>query len=149
MLTLVKGRAKLIGSLLLLASLLGTWLYIQHIQNERSEAEGQLLLVEDQLLTCQEANESNSGTIASLKAANESLSKAVVVGEDVRAAAAKEAARRAAEAERRVASTTSELEALRNESPSCEELSKVDIGAVCPLTVERMREHAEAAGSTD
>jgi hypothetical protein len=92
---------------------------------------------------CQTANAKNQNSIGVLKAANSSLGRMLVVSEETRQAAVAEAEERERRAQIELDDTINSLQELQNESLSCNELMQVDLGAVCPLTVERLREHAE------
>lgn len=133
---------KVVASIIGVVALGLLWWYVSHLQNSVEELKAekvQLTLLYTQTVS---ANETNQATIASLKAANESLAAAIVIREEERIAAAKAAAERAARAAIELDNTLDTLKELRNESPSCEELSNVDMGAVCPLVTERLRQHA-------
>ena len=118
------------------------WWYVAHLKNNVEELRKERAYISLLYEQAMGANETNQTTIAELKAANESLAEAITIREEERIAAAADAAARAARAEMRLDDTLRTLEELRNESPSCEELSRVDMGAVCPLVTERLRQHA-------
>lgn len=133
---------KVAASIVGVAAVLFLWWYVAHLQNKVDDLKtekAQITLLYSQAV---EANTTNQSTIAELKSANESLAAAIVIREEERIAAAAEAADRAARAEIELDNTLKTLKELRNESPSCEELSRIDMGAVCPLVTERLRQHA-------
>lgn len=90
-----------------------------------------------------EANRTNQKTITSLEEANVSLAESVMVSEEVRAAASVAAQDRARRAQIRLDDTRTELRNLENETPTCAQISRIDIGAACPLSVELMRDAAK------
>lgn len=90
-----------------------------------------------------EANLTNQKTITSLEEANVSLAESVIVSEEVRAAASVAAQDRARRAQIRLDDTRTELRNLENETPTCAQISRIDIGAACPLSVELMRDAAK------
>jgi hypothetical protein len=137
---LLKDNWKLVSAGLTVLSILATMWYINHLNDKIDEYSAAVT-------TCVEANASNQSTIKALKAANVKLAESVMVSADLRFAAAAEAKEREARAAAQLGDTIDELRKLRNEDPTCEEISKIDLGAVCPLAVERLREHA--AGSRD
>lgn len=145
--TLIKGKAKLIGGALTLLSVVGTYLWIGHLNNKIEALEDDVLVYQTRANIAAAVNVTNQDTITSLRAANESFATALVVREDERIKAIKEAAERDARANAQLDSTLTEMERLRNANPTCEQLSQVDMGAVCPLVVERLRQHA--AGTID
>lgn len=136
-----------IGAIVLVVAVAASFLYIKHLQGARDDA---LVDKATYLRWYQDAAEANATCIATtntLRGANESLAAAIRVSEEERIAAVKEAAERTAEAERRLDNTLESLEELRNETPDCEKLSAIDMGAVCPAVTERLRQHA--AGPSD
>ncbi|KKN76174.1 hypothetical protein LCGC14_0373850 [marine sediment metagenome] len=94
-----------------------------------------------------EANLTNQKTIDSLESANASFAEAMIVREEVRAAASVAAADRARRAQIRLDDTRTQLRDLENETPTCADISRIDIGAACPLSTELMRR--AAAGDFD
>lgn len=136
---------KLIGIGIGVLAMALLWWRIEWLKGKVETLEAQATILTYERDAAQDANDSNQRTITSLKAANESLAQAVVVNTDVRDAAAEKARQRAIQAARDNAALSSELEDLRNANPSCEELASIDMGAVCPLVVERMRQHAAKA----
>ncbi len=123
-------------------SVLGVFGYVKVLKNNVSELEGQVILYEDQLDRAVSANEGNLDTIETLTSANESLSKAIKVAEDVRVEAILAAAARELKARLTLDDTLQTLEELQNESPSCNEIMQIDIGAACPLSFEFLRKRA-------
>ena len=93
------------------------------------------------------ANLTNQMTIASLRHANKSLAQAVVVSEEVRAASYKKAREWELRAAIQLDDVKTKLKELENETPTCAEISRIDIGAACPLSVELLRR--AAAGDFD
>ncbi len=89
-----------------------------------------------------DANLTNQKTIDSLEAANADLAEAVIVSEEVRAAASVAALDRSRRAQIRLDDTRTQLRNLENETPTCAEISRIDIGAACPLSVELLRRAA-------
>ena len=140
---MVKGKAKLIGAIITLLSVLGTYWYIGALKNDISELEGTVILITDQLVECQDANNSMLYTISELRAANSSLAESIEVSAEVRAQAAREAYRRDQLAHAALLATKQELEDLRNANPTCYQLSQIDMGIACPAVVERLRNAAD------
>lgn len=135
------------GVIVLVVALGANYWYIQHLQGARDDARDDKATY---LRWYQDAADANATCIASnntLRGANESLAAAIRISEDERVAAVKEAAERTARANAQLDDTLESLEDLRNETPSCAELSKIDMGAVCPAVTERLRKHA--AGTVD
>ena len=139
---ILKGNAKLVVSVISILSVFGTYWYITHLQNDISELEGQAILYVSQIQQCQTANNENMTAIRALQAANTSLIDKVAVSDEVRENAAREAAERDRAAAAALRNTTRELEELRNANPSCSDLSSIDMGVVCTLVVDRLREKA-------
>jgi len=146
---LIKGKRKIIslGASVLFA--LGTVWYISHLKGNIEELEQNAALRVSQVEQCQSVNDENVAAIAVLEGANASLVKAVQVTSEARSEAAAAARERNRLADARIANTISEMEKLRNANPSCDQLAKIDMGAVCPLVVDRMRDAANAADSQD
>lgn len=142
LLSLVKSKAKIVVSVLTLVSLLGTYLYIGHLKNKIETLTANSAVYQGQVLQCQEVNRENLVTIDVLTGANESFATALVVSAEERARAAKEAEEREARGAEQLDDTLTEMEGLRNASPTCKELSEIDMGAVCPLVVDSLRKHA-------
>jgi len=92
-------------------------------------------------------NESNLATIASLEAANAELAASVSVSEAARIAAYAASLERERKAIAELNAAVNQLQELENETPACAELSRIDIGAACPLSVEQLRRAAQ--GSLD
>lgn len=93
------------------------------------------------------ANKSLETSNTSLRAANKSLAQAVVVSEEVRADAYKKAREWELRAAIQLDDAKTKLKELENETPTCAEISRIDIGAACPLSVELLRR--AAAGDFD
>jgi tRNA uridine 5-carbamoylmethylation protein Kti12 len=129
---------KIAASILAVAGAVALWLYVGHLQNKIDTQVGVIAVLEA-------TNEANLRTVDELEAANKSLADAIRIREDERIAAAAAAAERQARAEIQLDQTLSKMEELRHETPDCEELSKIDMGAVCPLVTERLRQHATGA----
>ncbi len=96
-----------------------------------------------------EANQTQVRTITSLRAANMRLAQAVTVSEQVRADAYAAAREREGRALIRLTNVTNKLKELENETPECEVLNRIDIGAVCPRSVELLRQAAQGTFDTD
>ena len=94
-----------------------------------------------------EANTTLENTNTTLRAANKSLAQAVIVSEDVRAAAYKKAREWELRAAIQLDDVKTKLKELENETPTCAEISRIDIGAACPLSVDLLRR--AAAGDFD
>ena len=101
------------------------------------------------IVQAEEANQTQVRTITSLRAANMRLAQAVTVSEQVRADAYAAAAEREQRARIRLDDITNKLKDLENETPECEVLNRIDIGAVCPLSVELLRKAAKGTFGTD
>lgn len=145
-LPLLKSWKAALGLVLLVALGANFW-YINHLQDGRDEEREKKAMFAQWYQTCADANASNTATIKTLKGANNSLAAAIRVSEEERVAAVKAAVERTARAEAQLDDTLDSLEDLRNETPDCEALSAIDMGAVCPAVTERLREHA--AGTID
>ena len=138
----LKGKGSLIVGAVSVLSILGTVLYITVLNHKIDDLTVSGDLVSYQLSQCQSVNGSNSVTISELRTANEDLARALTVSDEERVAAIKEAAERDAQAASALNYSLIELERLRNANPTCEQLSKIDIGTACPLVIDRLREHA-------
>lgn len=147
--TLLKGNWKIVSFVLTAVSIVGTYLWIGHLNNKVDEAEGNLMLVQDQLITCQMANDDQMQVITYLTDANDDLAALIRVSHADQRIAELEARERASQAASELTETLQELEDLRNENPSCKELSAIDIGAVCPAVVRKLRDIAAEANSTN
>jgi len=143
LLGMAKGKAKLIGSILTVLSVLGTYWYINALQNDVSELEGQAILYVEQILECQAANSSMVDSILELRDANSSLAESIEVTAEAREQAAREAYRRDQLAHAALLVTKQELEDLRNANPTCQQLSQIDMGIACPAVIERLRNAAD------
>ncbi len=97
----------------------------------------------------EEANQTQVRTITSLRAANMRLAQAVTVSEQVRADAYAAARDRERRAQIRLDDTITTLKELENETPTCAEISRIDIGAACPLSIELLRRAAQGTFDTD
>ena len=129
---ILKGNWKAISFVLTAVAIASTYLWIGHLNKVIDELESQAVLY-------QQANKENVATIETLEGANKSLAEAVRITDEVRDAAEEKARERASQAASELSDTISELEDLRNANPTCEQLSDLDVGAACPLVVERMR----------
>ena len=145
----LKGKGKLVMAGIVVLSLLGGFWYVKNLQNNVSELEGNLMLMEDQVEQCQIVNGENQSVITRLRGINFGLARAAEVSEDVRRAAALTAIQRDREASREMLRTVRELEELRDANPTCDQLSKIDMGTACPLIVERLRQSAAETNSQD
>jgi len=142
----LKGNWKIAAPMLLAVFLLGV-LHFQNKKIDKLDAE-----VVEWVLFAAKASEANStqfDTIVSLRAANESLAQAVIVSEQVRADAYAAAREREQRARIRLDDTINKLKELENETPECDVLNRIDIGAVCPRSVELLREIAKGPFDTD
>lgn len=149
LLSVVKGKAKLIMGVISILSMLGGYWYVKNLQNTVSELEGSAILYVSQIEECQAANAGNQARILELTAINSSLAKAVEVSDDVRREAMNRAWWRERDANRELLRTGMELEVLRDANPSCKQLSEIDMGAYCPAIVQRLREQASKADRQD
>ena len=143
---LKKVNWKLVAILLCIALVFGNnWLKNNKIESlERERAEYSHWMDD-----AEEANGSLVATVESLRAANEALAQAVIVSDQVRAdayAAARERERRAAI---RLDDTLNTLKDLQNETPTCGEVNRIDIGAACPRSIELLRQAAKGTFDTD
>lgn len=143
LLGMMKGKAKLIGAVISVLSVLGTYLFINGLQNDISELEGQAILYVNQITECQTVNAENWGTILELEAANSSLAESIEVTAEMREAAAREALDRDQRSLQTLLRTKQELEDLRNANPTCQQLSQIDMGIACPAIIERLRNAAD------
>ena len=133
--TVLKTRWKLVLSGVLTIVLV--FMYI-NIQSKGHKID----ILQTEIQVAREANSSNQITIKSLRSANESLAKAVIVSDELRLEAEISAMHRELRAQIRLEDTITQLQDLEDESISCSEVMQIDLGAVCPLTVKRLREHA-------
>jgi hypothetical protein len=140
---------KVVGSMVgvIAAGLL--YLYVGHLQDKVADLQADNKLFIRYLDECQTANVENQKSVRLLRRANELLANSVEVKEDERIAAIEAAAARELEAKLQLDDTLDTLQDLQNESLSCNELMEIDLGAVCPLTNERLREHASGTISQD
>jgi len=136
------GKAKLIYGLLTLIGILGTGWYIDHLQNRIELMEKDKRTLSGYLDDCQKANVKYQLDFNTVSEANRQLAETLRVSDQDNLKALNDARRRAAESEERLANTTSELERLRNEEPTCAQIANLDIAAACPAAVERLREQA-------
>ena len=151
----LKGPAKIAGVFLrgnwkivapvLLVLVMGFTIYLKN--NTIDSLEESAAHLESLVTKAVAANETLENSNTSLRAANESWRQAMIVSEDVRA----EAYRKAREWELRAAiqldDVKTKLKELENETPTCAEISRIDIGAACPLSVDLLRR--AAAGDFD
>lgn len=140
---------KVVGSIVGVIAAGMLWLYVGHLQNKVETLTETKTLLSRYLDECQKINVGNQNAIQVLQGANRLLGQAVEVKEDARIAAIKAAAERELEAKLQLDDTLDTLQDLQNESLSCNELMEVDLGAVCPLTDQRLREHASGTISQD
>ena len=153
----LKGPAKIAGVFLkgnwkiaapvLLVLILGFTIHLKNNKIEKLEA--QRAAYTQFMFNVTAANVSQLETITSLRAANESLAQAVTVSEQVRADAYKAAREREQRAQIRLEDITNLLKDLENETPECEVLNRIDIGAVCPVSVELLRKAAQGTFDTN
>lgn len=146
-LALVKGNGKLISAGLTVLSVLGTMWYISNLKDNISDLERDKGMYIGWLNECQIINVKNQNAVRTLKAANASLATAAIVSDDLLAESVLAAQERERRAQIQLDDTLETLQELQNESLSCNEFMEIDMGAVCPLSVERLREHA--AGTAD
>lgn len=98
---------------------------------------------------CADTNAQNLADVRMLQAVNEQWALKFQATEAERIAAVKAATERALRAEAQLESTLETLEEERNETPDCQALSRIDMGAVCPAVVDRLRKHAAGAFDQD
>jgi hypothetical protein len=118
------------------------YLYVVNLHGkveELKESKATLAMYYDE---CQKANVMHQRNSQALQAANIALAESVRVSEEERIKAVREAVERALRAEVELNDTLESLEDMRNETPSCKKLSEVDMGAVCPAVVDRLRRSA-------
>lgn len=153
---------KIPGVAMILPFLKGNWkflvpalafillIFALHMKNNKIERlEASVALQEMYMDEAVLANSTQFDTIVSLRAANEALAQAVIVSDQVRAdayAAARERERRAAI---RLDDTLTTLKDLQNETPTCGEVNRIDIGAACPRSIELLRQAAQGTFDTD
>lgn len=143
LLGMAKGKAKLIGGIVTVLSILGSYWYVNGLKNDIVELETAVIALTGQLEGCQSANTKNWSTILELKAANSSLAMTIEVSAEMRESAAREAYDRDQRAARNLIRTKQELKDLRNANPTCEQLTKIDMAIACPAVVERLRDLAD------
>ena len=142
----LKGNWKTFGPYLLILMLV----FYVHLKNNKIERlEAQRVEYSQYIDDAAEANSTQFDTITSLRAANESLAQAVIVSDQVRADAYAAARERERRARIRLDDTITKLKDLENETPECEVLNRIDIGAICPLSVELLRKAAQGTFDTD
>lgn len=146
---LIKGKAKLIVPILSLVCLLGTWAYINGLKNDLSERDGTIILMQSDIDERAEVNVNNVDTITKLRAANWDLARAAEVSEETRAAAADKARERDRNARLTLTRTARELQELRDANPTCDQISKIDVGAACPLIIQRLRDSERSASEAN
>jgi hypothetical protein len=140
---------KVIAGGVLLAAAIGLWFYVGALKSENTQLAEDRNMYMTWYQIAAEKNATNQEAIRLLIVANEDLARSVIVSEAERMKAVKDAADRELEARLALDDTLDVLEDLRNETPSCAELSKIDIGAMCPLATERLRQHASGAIGRD
>ena len=133
---------KLWYGLAILAAVLGAYFYVTGLQGKIVELRDEKRMYMEWYQIAADANATNIEAVGLLKGANEALAKSVMASEEETIAAIEEAAARELRARLQLDETLDELEELRNESPECEAISKIDLGIACPLSVERLRQHA-------
>jgi hypothetical protein len=137
--------AKFMGgtkSLIVAAVAAGLTLWIWWQGHRIDNLKDDLSVAESDLLACQDANESNQGTIGQLRSANIALAGALTASDERVREIAENLSRREADTANRLSGALRELEDLKHENQSCEELAAVDIGAACPAVLERLRKHS-------
>jgi len=125
------------------------YLYVGHLQGKIEDLQADNKLFVRYLNECQLANVENQRTVGDLESANRYLASVVKVSNEEREAAIIAAAARELEAKLKLDDTLDTLQDLQNESLSCNELMEVELGAVCPLTDQRLRDHAANPISQD
>ena len=133
---------KVAAGAIVVASILANGWYINHLQNQRDQLTLDKAMVTQWYSECQDINVENQRTVAIVRGANESLAAAITISHDEVLKAAEMAAERELQSKLALDDTLDEMRDLQNANPSCKKLSQIDIGAVCPLTVQRLREHA-------
>lgn len=93
------------------------------------------------------ANATNQATIDVLRSANKALAQAAEVSIAVYQRAQKKAREWELRAAIQLDDAKTKLKELENETPTCAEISRIDIGAACPLSVDLLRR--AAAGDFD
>ena len=93
------------------------------------------------------ANATSQATIDVLRSANKALARAAEVSIEVYQRAQKKAREWELRAAIQLDDAKTKLKELENETPTCAEISRIDIGAACPLSVELLRR--AAAGDFD
>lgn len=140
---------KVVLGIVLVVALGANWLYISHLHSEVDDLTEAKAMLTRTLDECIRANGKNMTTIGELRDANEALAQSVVSSEEERIAAIRAAAERERRAALQLDNTLDEIERLRNANPTCDQLSKIDIGAACPAVVDRLREHAAGPNPFD
>lgn len=133
---------KVVASIAGLAGAALLWWYVGNLKDNLQEARDQSALFKSWYQIAADKNADLAADMRTCSAANAALAESVRVSEEERIAAVAEAVARAARAEMQLDDTLDTLEEARNETPDCQELSEIDMGAVCPAVVERLREHA-------
>jgi len=142
----LKGNWKIVAPVLLIL-IMGFMIHQKNNKIEKYEA--QKVEYSQYIDQAEEANQTQVRTITSLRAANMRLAQAVTVSEQVRADAYAAAREREGRALIRLANVTNKLKELENETPECEVLNRIDIGAACPRSVELLRKAAQGTFDTD
>lgn len=143
----VKGNVRLIFvAILVIAALLVGW-RISHLKGDLRDANDQVATLSSQLEEARSANASNQTTISEMESAILDLRRAVEISREESLRLEADAAAKERANQEELARTITELQALRNEEPSCEAISKLDIGAACPAAVQRLREQAARTAS--
>jgi len=138
---------KLVLAGLAVAAVMGNFWYIDSLQDSLAAQKARTQKIAGFWDECSRSNAINQESIGLLRRANKDLAKAVVVTESTLMDSLQEAQEREMRATTRLGDILETLEELQNENPTCAEISRIDLGAVCPLSTERLREHART--STD
>ena len=133
---------KLWDGLAILAAVLGAYWYVTGLQGKIVDLKDEKRMYMEWYQKAADANATNIEAVGLLKGANEALAKSVIASEEERIAAIIESAERELKAKLALNDTLDTLEDLRNETPTCAEISKIDMGLACPLVTDRLREHA-------
>ena len=120
--------------------LLATMIHFKNNKIESLEADKVRYEVFEETMTA--ANLTNQVTIITLRRTNDEWVELLMVSENVRASAYKAAQDRARRAQVRLDDTRTQLRDLENETQTCADISRIDIGAACPLSVDILRRAA-------
>jgi hypothetical protein len=130
---------------LIVAAVISTGWYVYSLNGKITELKVDKALVTRWYSDCHEINIKNQDEMLTLKGANESLSTAITISHDAMLRSAENAAEKELSSKLMLDDTLDQMKELQNANPSCKALSELDIGAVCPLSVERLRQHASGA----